>query len=103
MKFKMFNKKDAYITSKEAIRENKRVQDICDYYGIRIGHFSDQEIMTKDELIALNHIVRKKAVPQDICKRLLETKKDRIQPIVEIDEPEITEEEAFAMFGISLD
>lgn len=55
----------------EKIKECKRL-------GLPYNRFDDENL-SKDETIALLAIMANKKVPEDIEKRLLETKKDRLK------------------------
>ncbi len=91
--------KEEYKPTFEEVAENRKVLDICKYYGIRIGYFSEKSMLTRDEAIALNYIIRHKNIPTDLRKRLLSTKHERITETPPTSQ--ITEEEAFTLFGLT--
>lgn len=102
MKQERLSVADGYVPTYEEIRENRKIIETCMYYGIRVGYFPNKFEMTKDELIGLDYIVNGKKLPEDLAKRLLETKHERITS----DESRInftmTEEEAFKIAGIKM-
>ncbi len=93
------NSIEEYKPTFEEVAENRKVLDICKYYGIRIGYFSEKSMLTRDEAIALNYIIRHKNIPTDLRKRLLSTKHERITETPPTSQ--ITEEEAFTLFGLT--
>lgn len=98
MKQQRCRKENGYIPTFEEITENKHMIELCEYYGIRIGCFSDKGILTKDELQALHCILNHKTIPASLQNRLLSTKNQRAIP--KSTEQQMTEDEAFALFGI---
>lgn len=99
MKQKQLNSSERYIPTFEEIAENKRMIEICLHYGIRINYFADKDILTTDEIKALKLIMSNKNIPLDLANRLLETKSEREQqPTISMNQ--ISEEEAFKLFGI---
>ena len=102
MKQLKFKKEDTYIPTLEEMAENKRQIEICEYYGIRMGCFSEKVNggLTKDEIKALRFIMANKNIPKNIANRLLATKKERVSIINNSVVCNITEDEAFEMFDM---
>ena len=101
MKQKQAKRSKGYIPSVNDIIENKRVVDMCNYYGIQIGVFSDNEIYSKDELIALKYINEGKELPSELANRLLNTREQRVKKHKNIAHNS-TEKDVKDLFGIEL-
>lgn len=101
MKQKQAKRSEGYIPSVNDIIENKRVVDMCNYYGIQIGVFSDNEIYSNDELVALKYINEGKELPSELADRLLSTREQRVKKQKNITHNS-TEKDVADLFGIEL-
>lgn len=70
---------EPYIPTEEDFLEEDRRFKLYEYYGIIIGVFSGSgTVYTDDELRAMDLIRNGKKLPEDLEKRLLDTKEERI-------------------------
>lgn len=72
-----------YIPSRQSMMIEQQRHSEYNRLGIDISTFSDVEMYSKDELIAMKCILNNKPVPTEVEKRLLETKEQRISKRME--------------------